>query len=208
MDDLDRKIDGSLNAFRKWFSDLVRDQDWKTKRRLGGVCLLGDIQAKSLDELPFVLDGGERFVRSSKTVTISTDGAVATQGRKKGKDQGPGGWAFVVHDTDEERSGNVNSSTNNQMELRAVIEAIKFVGCEKSIVIRTDSQYVHDAVNRQNIIKSNSDLWKEFEDVRRSRRIKIVWVKGHAGDAHNERADKLASQQANIVKAKLCSQKK
>jgi ribonuclease HI len=82
------------------------------------------------------------------------------------------------------------------MELRAVIEAIKFVDPKKSITIRTDSQYVCDAVNRQNTIKSNAHLWKEYQEVIRLRRIKIVWVKGHAGDPNNERADHLAAIQA------------
>jgi ribonuclease HI len=152
-----------------------------------------------LDDVPFILEAGARFVRSSNTITVSTDGSIAGQVRKKGKDQGPGGWAFVVHETGEEISGHVASSTNNQMELRAVIEAIRFVDPKKSIVVRTDSQYVHDAVNRQNTIKSNSNLWKEYQEVSKSRRIKIVWVKGHAGDRNNERADQLAAIQANLA---------
>jgi ribonuclease HI len=60
---------------------------------------------------------------------------------------------------------------------------------------------VTDAANRRTIIKSNTDLWKEFEDLKRSRRVKVVWVKGHAGDAHNEAADRLATQQARLAKA-------
>jgi ribonuclease HI len=129
-------------------------------------------------------------------VTISTDGSLATKVRKKGKDQGPGGWAFVVHGTGEERSGHVSSGTNNRMELLAVIEAVKFVDPKKSVLIRTDSEYVSDAVNRGAVVKSNSDLWSVFRDLIKNRRVKVVWVIGHAGDPYNERADQLAQKSA------------
>jgi retron-type reverse transcriptase len=91
IEDLDRNIDAQLGKFRGWFPVQLPDQDWKTKRRLGGVCLLGDVQQKSLDDVPFILGAGARFVRSSNTVTISTDGSIAGNNRKKGKDQGSGG---------------------------------------------------------------------------------------------------------------------
>ena len=195
--DLDQRIDAHLDRFRQWFGRQMRDQDWKTRRRLGGVCLLGDIKTKNLDDVPFVLEQGGRFIRTSNTITISTDGSIAAQARRKGKDQGPGGWAFVVHETGEERGGHTFSATNNQMELRAVIEAIKSVDQNKSVIIRTDSQYVCEAVNRGNVVKSNTDLWNEYLNVVKMRRVRIVWVKGHAGDPYNEQADKRAEQEAN-----------
>jgi ribonuclease HI/retron-type reverse transcriptase len=207
LEDLDARVDAHLNKFRAWFSSQIKELDWKNRRRLGGVCLLSDISQKNLDDVPFVLEAGPRFVRSANTVTVSTDGSVAIQSKRKGKDQGPGGWSFVLHETGEEGCGNVASATNNQMELRAVIEAIRFADPKKSMIIRTDSQYVHDAVNRGNTIKSNTELWNEFREVKGSRRIKITWVKGHSGDRHNERADHLASVQANLAKTKLTASK-
>jgi ribonuclease HI/retron-type reverse transcriptase len=200
LENLDIEVSKRLDAFRDWFARQLKDQDWKTKRRLGGVGLLGDIQPKHLDDVPFTLEPGVRFVRSTRTVTISTDGATADQGRRKGKDQGPGGWAFVIHDTNEEQCGKEPSATNNQMELRAVIEAIRSVDPKRSIVIRTDSQYVCDAINRQTVIKTNSALWSEYRELSNSRRVKVIWVKGHAGDTYNERADRLAFQQAQVAK--------
>jgi RNA-directed DNA polymerase len=197
LDHMDEHISNQLDAFRDWFAAQLKGQDWKTKRRMGGVGLLADIQSKSLDDVPFTLENPGRFVRSVNMLTISTDGSTATQGRKRGKDQGPGAWAFVVHETNEERSGRVPSATNNQMELRAVIEAIRFAGLKKSILIRTDSQYVHNAINHQTIIKTNTDLWSEYRELCADRKIKVVWIKGHAGDIHNERADRLAFDQAN-----------
>jgi RNA-directed DNA polymerase len=205
IDNLDFRIDKQLNEFRSWFSSQMTNQDWKTRRRLGGVCLLGDVKQKALDDVPFILGSGSRFFRSSNTVTISTDGALAVATKKKGKDQGPGGWSFVIHEAGEEHKGRVISATNNQMELRAVIEAMRFVDPTKSIVIRTDSQYVESTINRQNTIRTNGDLWREFQEVRGTRSVKITWVKGHAGDLHNERADFLAGEQANLMNSILKS---
>jgi RNA-directed DNA polymerase len=200
IEEVDRRIDLKMNDFRLWFSKQIQSGDWKTRRRLGGVCLLSDIPTKNLDDVPFSLDKGKRFSRSPNTVTISTDGSIFSFDRRKGKDQGPGGWAFVIHDANVEFGGRVSSTTNNRMELKAVIEAIKYVDPKNSIIIRTDSQYVTDAANGRTIVKTNTDLWKEFEDLRKSRRVKVIWVKGHAGDTHNEAADRLAAQQARLAK--------
>jgi ribonuclease HI len=200
LEDLDLNISKRLDGFRDWFAQQIKGQDWKTKRRLGGVGLVSDVRSKNLDEVPFVIDGGQRFVRSKLAVTVSTDGSIITVGRKKGKDQGPGGWAFTVHETGEEKSGSVESSTNNQMELRAVIEAIRFVSPDKPMIIRTDSQYVVEAVKGQTVMKNNADLWREYNDLVANRKLKIIWVKGHNGDPHNERANNLALKAARCAR--------
>lgn len=205
IEQLDERIDAKLNSFRNWYADQIRSQDWKSKRRTGGVCLLGDIRPKSLDEVPFKLDSNGRFVQSSRTLTVSTDGSVVTEGRRKGKDHGAGGWAFVVHETGEEISGSSLDATNNQMELTAVIAAIKHAPTENSLRIRTDSQYVAGIVNQSNIVKSNMELWKEYRALSQGRRIKVEWVKGHSGDVQNERADRLANQQAKLAHQALCA---
>ena len=201
LNDLDQLIDKNLDDFRKWYSGKIKKADWKTRRRTGGVCLLGDIAPKTFDEVPFKLESGGRFVTSKNTITISTDGSVLTSGRRRGKDRGPGGWAFLVHETGEEKAGSEYDVTNNQMELRAVIEAIRHVPQSHSLRIRTDSQYVHDAVQKQHTIKSNQDMWKEFQKLAANRRIRVEWVKGHSGDVQNERADKLANDAAKALKA-------
>ncbi len=203
IEDLDRRIDAKLDDFRNWFSNQISGSDWKTRRRLGGVCLVSDIPTKSLDEVPFSLEMGKRFIRSSNTVTISTDGSIISVGRRKGKEQGPGGWAFITHNTGAEAGGWVSSSTNNRMELQAVIEAIKSVDPKNSIIIRTDSQYVSDAVGGRTVIKTNPDLWREYEAVTKSRKVKVIWIKGHWGDPYNEAADRLAAKQAHLAKAEL-----
>jgi ribonuclease HI len=86
------------------------------------------------------------------------------------------------------------------MELLAVIEAIKHIDLKRPIIIRTDSQYVVDAANGKTIIRQNAELWKEFNELKMARKIKVVWVKGHAGDPHNEAADLLAGQYARLAK--------
>jgi RNA-directed DNA polymerase len=201
MEDLDRRIDRKLSEFKEWFAELIAGADWKTKRRLGGVGLLSDIKAKELNDVPFTLDQDSKFRRDLRTVTISTDGAVVGEHRRKGKDQGVGGWAYVVHDQNVERAGSLPSATNNQMELLAVVEAIASVEANGSVIIRTDSKYVFDAVNKNTVLKSNRKLWDRFRELSATRKVKVVWVKGHAGDVHNERADHLASNAANTVSA-------
>lgn len=62
--------------------------------------------------------------------------------------------------------------------------------------LRTDSQYVENGINCETALKTNLDLWTELQQERQTRSIKVVWIKGHAGDFHNEQADKLAGQAA------------
>jgi ribonuclease HI/retron-type reverse transcriptase len=203
LDDLDKVIDDKITDFRHWFANETKGQDWRTKRRLGGVCLLGDIPVKSFENLPFVLDDPSPFRRSQNTLTISTDGSVAPEAKKRGKDQGPGGWAFVVHESGLEQAGFELSTTNNQMELRAVVEAIKSIKPNQSVVIETDSRYVERAFNNGDVIKSNHLLWNDLRELRNQRKIKITWVKGHSGNKHNERADILAKGQVQAAQRML-----
>jgi ribonuclease HI len=204
MDDVDRALDETLDDFRSWFARQIEGADRKARRRMGGVGLLTDVEAKSLDDVPFQVDPGGRFRTSTGTVIISTDGALCSGKRQKKKERRPGGWALVVHDSDEQREGYDLATTNNRMELTAVIEALRCTEPGASVIIRTDSQYVHNVRNEGAVVKQNSDLWKEFETEAQKRRVKIVWIKGHAGDPHNERADKLAGQQAE--EARLISE--
>lgn len=200
LEDLDRQIDEKLESFRSWFARNMKDADWKARRRMGGICLLSDIKAKTFDDVPFIVGKSDGVRATSRSITVSTDGALASFGRQGTGDLGPGGWAFVVHDAGEERSGSEARTTNNRMELMAVIEAIRHVQGDHPLVIRTDSRYVEGTVNKSHPIRKNADLWRAFEEAKGSRKIKIVWVKGHSGDPHNERADQLASARAQEAK--------
>ena len=131
------------------------------------------------------------------SIEIYTDGAA------KGN-PGPGGYGVILEYRGhiKELSGGFQLTTNNRMELLAVIiglEAIKETGYK--IVIFSDSKYVVDAVNKQWLFaweknqykkKKNPDLWKRFLRVYRQHKVTFKWVKGHAGHAQNERCDELA----------------
>ncbi|MGH1349563.1 MAG: RNase H family protein [Methyloligellaceae bacterium] len=197
LEQLDMKIEGELGRFRSWYSDFIRNHDWKARRRTGGVCVLTDIKQKSFSDVPVRLKKGSRFVKSARTITISTDGAVQGHNKKQGRDKGPGGWAYVMHEDDSVGAGFALEVTNNQMELLAVIEALKAAPIDKSVCIRTDSQYVYKIANGENVAKSNGEMWREYQSlVQKQRSVKVVWIKGHNGDPYNERADLIAKEQA------------
>ncbi len=134
-------------------------------------------------------------------ITIYTDGAA------KGN-PGPGGYGVILiyKDKRKEMSRGYRLTTNNRMELMAVIvglEAIRQPGWE--VVIYTDSLYVLKAIEQGWLWnwqkkgfkkKKNVDLWKRFMPLYKKHKVKFKWVKGHAGHPENERCDYLAVQAA------------
>ena len=134
-------------------------------------------------------------------IQIYTDGACRGN-------PGCGGWGCIINDNgdEKEKRGYQARTTNNRMELTAVIEALKSTPNETRIVIYTDSKYVMDGINQWIIrwkkngwmtaakkIVKNKDLWLVLDRLICSRQISWVWVKGHAGNEGNERADYLAN---------------
>ena len=123
---------------------------------------------------------------------------------------GPGGWGVLILDKEceWEISGNNPSTTNNIMELQAVIEAIKFV-TEKLLIIHSDSTYVIKGITEwiENWIKrdwkkvKNSELWKELYLLVQDKDIEWKWVKAHANNKYNNRVDEIAR---NCAKEILC----
>ena len=139
-----------------------------------------------------------------KRVEIFTDGAC------KGN-PGPGGWGAVLRTGGHEKelSGHAPATTNNRMELTAVIEALRALKSPCDVALHTDSRYVIDGITkwifgwqkngwknsaRQPVV--NMDLWQALLEAVRPHKIGWYWVKGHAGHPENERADKLASDAA------------
>ncbi|MBN1790569.1 MAG: ribonuclease HI [Bacteroidales bacterium] len=130
-------------------------------------------------------------------ITIYTDGAASGN-------PGPGGFGVVlmsgIHR--KEIAGGYRLTTNNRMELLAVItglEALKSDNCQ--VTVYTDSRYVADAVEKGWVFawekkgfkgKKNPDLWIRFLNVFRKHQVKMVWIKGHAAIPENERCDTLA----------------
>jgi len=139
-------------------------------------------------------------------VIIYTDGAARGN-------PGPGGYGVVLLSGEfkKELSAGYNHTTNNRMELMAVIvalEALKIQGSD--VTIYTDSRYVADSVIKGWVFswvtkrfkgKKNKDLWMRFLEIYKKHTVKFIWVKGHANNHWNERCDQLAvaaSLQSNL----------
>ena len=134
-------------------------------------------------------------------IVIYTDGAA------KGN-PGPGGYGIVMKSGKhrKEISDGFRNTTNNRMELLAVIVALETIKVKNSKVdIYSDSKYVVDAVEKKWIDnwqrkgfkgKKNVDLWKRFLKIYPDHSVKFHWVKGHAGNIENERCDELAVEAA------------
>jgi ribonuclease HI len=133
-------------------------------------------------------------------VVIFTDGACSGN-------PGPGGWGAVMNynGTVKELHGGQLATTNNQMELRAAIEALNALKRPCAVEMHVDSQYVKDGITKwihgwkKNGWKTsdkkpvkNMELWQALDDAITRHEISWHWVKGHAGHPENERADELA----------------
>ena len=140
-----------------------------------------------------------------KTVTIYTDGACSGN-------PGPGGWCAILQygANEKQLSGGEANTTNNRMELTAVIEALRALKAPCRVELWSDSKYVIDALEKgwartwqkRGWIKSdkkpalNPDLWAQALEQEARHKITYVWVKGHAGHPENERCDQLAVAQS------------
>lgn len=135
---------------------------------------------------------------------------------------GPGGWAFILHHTPTgktlESSGAEPFTTNNQMELRAVIEGLKRLKRRARVQVITDSNYVKQGITEwirrwkdhgwrrktgsgYEPVK-NLNLWRELDDLVQKHDVTFSWVRGHNGHPENERCDELAVQAYKSLVAK------
>ena len=144
---------------------------------------------------------------SSTTIEIFTDGAC------KGN-PGPGGWGALLRYQDKEKSlfGGELDTTNNRMEMMAVIEALRSLKRPCEIKLTTDSVYVKNGITswitgwKQRGWKTaakkpvkNVDLWKQLDEEVVKHEVEWHWVKGHSGHRENEIADELANQGVDQV---------
>jgi ribonuclease HI len=122
---------------------------------------------------------------------------------------GPGGWGVLLVEGGRERElhGGEPATTNNRMELTAVIRALESLPRGRRVRLYTDSQYVQKGITEwihawkrrgwrtaDNKPVKNEDLWKQLDEAARHHRVEWHWVKGHAGHPGNERADALANK--------------
>ena len=141
-------------------------------------------------------------------ITIYTDGACSGN-------PGIGGWGVVIIESNKNNiflNGGNDNTTNNRMELTAAIEALKYFEEKQTITLITDSKYVKEGIQswiqnwKTNGWKTaskkpvkNKELWIELDELIATHNIAWEWVKGHAGNIHNEKADYLARQYIEAV---------
>jgi ribonuclease HI len=148
------------------------------------------------------------MARAMKKIEIFTDGAC------KGN-PGPGGWGALLRmgKHEKELSGGEAHTTNNRMEMTAVIRALEALAQPCHVILHSDSRYVIDGMTkwieswqRKGWITSsrkpvlNADLWHELIEAAAPHHIEWVWVRGHSGHVENERVDQLACAQAEAAR--------
>jgi ribonuclease HI len=144
----------------------------------------------------------------SSAATAGQRVEVFTDGACKGN-PGPGGWGALLRYGEHEKElfGGEAETTNNRMELMAVIRALEALTRHCDVLITVDSRYVRDGVERwmprwksngwktkQGSAVKNQDLWLRLDQALRGHRVHWHWVRGHTGHAENERADQLANR--------------
>lgn len=151
-------------------------------------------------------DGPVGRIKPGYDMILATDGACSGN-------PGPGGWAWVEQMSGARASGGAASTTNNIMELTALIEALTYAGSEANILIRSDSQYSLNVMTQwaagwrkrgwrkaDKKTVANLELVKLLLELYENRtgRTDVEWVKGHAGDEANELCDRLAVEQSRF----------
>ncbi|MBR5130514.1 MAG: ribonuclease HI [Alphaproteobacteria bacterium] len=146
-----------------------------------------------------------------KQIELYTDGACSGN-------PGPGGWACVLiyKDTMKQFAGGESQTTNNRMELTAVIEGLKHLKESCQVHIYTDSKYVLEGATKwldgwkkrgwkkaDKKAVLNQDLWQELDEALSQHHVTWTWVKGHAGNPMNELVDKLACEQRDTYSPEL-----
>ena len=111
---------------------------------------------------------------------------------------GPGGWGVVIvrPDGTQRLSGGDPLTTNNRMEIMAAIEALRALEPGVPVILRSDSQYLVKTMNEGWRRTKNLDLWEQLDREADRHDVRFEWVRGHAGDARNEEADRLAREAA------------
>ena len=144
-----------------------------------------------------------------KKVQMFSDGACSGN-------PGPGGWGTILRfgEHEKELSGGEKNTTNNRMELTAVIKGLEALKEPCEVELCTDSKYIIDSVTKGWAVKwrssgwikpdkkpaLNPDLWERLLDLLEIHKVSFIWVKGHAGHPENERCDRMAVAESQAAK--------
>ena len=131
-------------------------------------------------------------------ILIYTDGSCLSN-------PGPGGWAAIILDGASKiiLKGREKSTTNNRMEMMAVISGLESVSNDDNVTIYSDSKYVINSITLGWKRKANLDLWKLLDQQLIGKNVEWKWVKGHSGDKYNDEADQIAFSEATTFSSKL-----
>jgi ribonuclease HI len=127
--------------------------------------------------------------------------AIYTDGSCLKNPGGAGGWCFCLIENEKEYivCGSDPETTNNRMELTAVIEALEVIKNNVEYIIYTDSQLVLNCATGKWKRNANIDLWNKYDNVSKNKKLIWKWVKAHNGNKYNELVDKIAYNEAKSV---------
>nr|WP_226984192.1 ribonuclease HI [Halothermothrix orenii] len=202
----------TVNSLNNLAIDLVKVKDLKNSKLIIDPVDIRD-ETPVLDIIPCCDNNGvnfkERDISITREMTKMEPIKVYTDGACSGN-PGPGGYAAVILNQGQERvvAGYEDETTNNRMELRAVIEALKEIKEGREVHVYSDSSYIINGMKSwiddwkkrgwktsSNKPVSNKDLWLKLDNLSSKFNIKFKKVKGHSGDEYNEKADSLARKQ-------------
>ena len=204
------QVDGYIKAVFKGFNDYDEALAWMKQDKASYYRNLSTLRKGPMETPPAPKKAKEKkndmsFAANATDYTVYTDGSCL-----KNPD-GPGGWAAVIINNRtksviDKISGGCESTTNNRMELTAVMKALASLPSNVSVTLYTDSKYIQEAFQK-NWVKSwmlrnwkrangadvlNQDLWQPLVAHTLDHRVDFQWVKGHVGNKYNEECDRMA----------------
>lgn len=184
--------------FKEYLSEIYRESNWEL------ACEYKPGMIKEVDSANKTRESTPMNKAAKECVMIYADGACSGN-------PGPGGWAAILRfeGKEKELSGSEPETTNNRMELTAVIEGLSALKKPCSVTVVTDSKYVTNAIRQgwlENWKKNgwkkadkkpvvNRDLWEKLDKLLKKHKVEFEWIKGHEGHPENERCDAMAVAQ-------------
>ena len=151
---------------------------------------------KFIEEMKSSEEVEVKIQKSFPTFNVHTDGACSGN-------PGPGGWAYVAYDENGEEincmSGGYPDTTNNRMELKAIVQALEGTPPANPIMIHSDSLITIKCITGEYRMKTNLDLWKQYKECAKGRTIKTIW-EPRDNSTGNRKANKLAQDEAQEIK--------